>query len=769
MEPLIGVNSRRLSLQGTQSTTSKNKVPLQPASLEVISNLISSLSSISTPIQGSDISPPLSPRSLPGLYSRPSSQNDTHSKLRREVNCDSHEALDMRQMNQELPGNGLTSSKSIGSRPSASLDLVVPTLRQLSTPALPTLSIRPGSMIRFASYGSDIGETSIGNLSIEPKQESSIESKKTAFDGWGKKNRRKIYIGSVESALDKKKDSPRSPTENSSESLEQMDSTASTEEENMGREKSHKTRKTKGGNTLSIINPIRDSFLIDSSSRKSSYYGSNGLKSVRDSDNTSIKFKGNSEHPVHLDHLETLETLFKTKKANLERNNTTSTYVSSPSSDRSTRRSREWGKGSRDFTPHRKSQRSVSLNPSRTIRNSRAVSSESVVNDVRPKSVDTIQDAVQAYLRSPRLSQKIKHPQTGRLISFSEVGDSEGFAVFCCVGMGLTRYITAFYDELASTLKLRLITPDRPGVGESEPYSDGTSTPLSWPDDVYAICQALKINKFSILAHSAGAIYALATALRMPQHIRGRIHLLAPWIPPSQMCVIGGQVGLPPNNSLPTSQRILRALPTPILKAANSGFMSAASSSMTSSLPKQKRAKRKSTGREVSMPSSRGPTDKENSSDPIPLESIEMQTNGITVKERLYDYESRLTNAIWNLSIQGANPAVDLLVCLERRHTIGFRYVDITRAVVIHHGSKDNRVPVENVIWMGKTMKRCEVRVIQGEGHSLMTSASIMSGILTEIAQDWEDWTKVTNSTGVNRNERCRKALKEISSSGTYR
>ena len=101
--------------------------------------------------------------------------------------------------------------------------------------------------------------------------------------------------------------------------------------------------------------------------------------------------------------------------------------------------------------------------------------------DDRPNSADSIDDAVEAYLCSPRLSQKIRHPQTGRTISFSEVGDSEGFAVFCCVGMGLTRYITAFYDELALTLKLRLITPDRPGVGDSEPYNDGTATPLSWP------------------------------------------------------------------------------------------------------------------------------------------------------------------------------------------------------------------------------------------------------------------------------------------------
>jgi hypothetical protein len=116
--------------------------------------------------------------------------------------------------------------------------------------------------------------------------------------------------------------------------------------------------------------------------------------------------------------------------------------------------------------------------------------------DDRPTSADSIDDAVEAYLCSPRLSQKIRHPQTGRTISFSEVGDSEGFAVFCCVGMGLTRYITAFYDELALTLKLRLITPDRPGVGDSEPYNDGTATPLSWPG---TLCLVIYITITNLL------------------------------------------------------------------------------------------------------------------------------------------------------------------------------------------------------------------------------------------------------------------------------
>jgi pimeloyl-ACP methyl ester carboxylesterase len=428
--------------------------------------------------------------------------------------------------------------------------------------------------------------------------------------------------------------------------------------------------------------------------------------------------------------------------------------------------------------------------------------------DDRPTSADSIDNAVDAYLCSPRLSQKIRHPQTGRTISFSEVGDSEGFAVFCCVGMGLTRYITAFYDELALTLKLRLITPDRPGVGDSEPYNDGTATPLSWPgmsskrntphvliatDDVYAICQALKITKFSILAHSAGAIYALATALRMPQHIRGRIHLLAPWIPPSQMNVFGGQAALPPTNSLPTSQRILRALPTPILKAANSSFMSATSSSITSSLPKSpRRSKRKSTGRDTPALVGKSTMDKENhgrngsiypdpsergaleraAKDPTDPNSeaaiLAAAANSLADKERQMTYDTRLTHAIWDLATSGANPAVDLLVCLERRHTIGFRYVDITRAVVMHHGSKDTRVPVENVRWLGKTMRRCEVRVLEGEGHGLMASAAVMGGVLVEIAREWEDWMKVTGTTISGRND-GRRTLRERASVGAFR
>ncbi len=241
------------------------------------------------------------------------------------------------------------------------------------------------------------------------------------------------------------------------------------------------------------------------------------------------------------------------------------------------------------------------------------------------------------------------------------------------------------------------------------------------------------------------------------------------------MSLLGSQQESLPAGVVPYSQRILRSLPTPFLKAANSSFLSATSASITSSLPRSpRRAKRKSVGaagREASAPGGRetpGPTvscrrnsllftqfqDSDGDHSVVgaaakpagrkPEDAVLIAAaSTFAEKERQTTYDTRLTHAIWDLATTHANPAVDLLVCLERRQTIGFRYVDITRAVVIHHGSRDTRVPVENVKWLGKSMRRCEVRILEGEGHGLMASAGVMGGVLMEVAKEWEDWMRV--------------------------
>lgn len=373
---------------------------------------------------------------------------------------------------------------------------------------------------------------------------------------------------------------------------------------------------------------------------------------------------------------------------------------------------------------------------------------------------DSIEDAVVDFLRAPRLSRTIKNPTTGRTIAFSEVGDPEGAAVFVCVGMGLTRYVTAFYDELAATLRLRLITVDRPGVGGSDPYpSSNKSGPLGWPEDILAICQELGIAKFSLLAHSAGAIYALATALILPHLIKGKVHLLAPWVPPSQLEAISHPAAsAPPANPLPRSQRFLRVLPTPFLKAANTSFMTATSTSLkpasrrkgdssNTRTPPRRGAGAAQSPSTPSRPPSRGnrpdynrresmmlmdqymPSTTPLESFPIPSKGMEENdlvlsatavptdpsftyaSTGLNAAEhaetqRQSEYTSRLTQSTWDLATRDSNPATDLVVCLERNRDVGFRYTDVTREVVITHGADDKRVPIANVKWLAEQMNR---------------------------------------------------------------
>ncbi|TVY82393.1 hypothetical protein LSUE1_G001814 [Lachnellula suecica] len=875
-------HGRRKSLPGP-STPTQNRVHVQPASPEVISSLITSLSIISSPASQlfdnpvGSLSTPASPAPTTNTFGNLNSHNGSRSSGGSfGIDYGAYEQPSLRELVEEESLDELAASPPIirTAKPPSGFSPL--TAQRSPGDSSPLKTFLRGSS-RPSSKGSDRDDTSsIGNVTIEPGVAPIHElRRKSSSDSWGKKQARNqrglMYMSSKEKLREReqeRKKADRLPLPQF-ESDSFMAATAIGEEP----EESLPTKRhspangadsfpgSQGGIGGRFI-PTRDSSLrkpVTSKKRSSQRTSrqSSKQRTSEDTDNTTRETdeqrhdrrrersrrddrasasEAASKMMEPLDNLQmprpsnatTLASKQITEAAKVDQSiqvEDTEDGAPSPavaqrkirqSPDRSISQRRRSEKIEPVETPKRTGSRlkrlSAPLSPKNMDKDSHNRSSSTPFSrvgspepvkppqihvDDRPTSADSIDDGVEAYLCSPRLSQKIRHPQTGRTISFSEVGDSEGFAVFCCVGMGLTRYITAFYDELALTLKLRLITPDRPGVGDSEPYNDGTATPLSWPDDVYAICQALKITKFSILAHSAGAIYALATALRMPQHIRGRIHLLAPWIPPSQLSVFGGQSSSPPTNSIPTSQRILRALPTPILKAANSSFMSATSSSITSSLPKSpRRGKRKSTGRDTPASTGRntvtpGP-DKENygrnssiypdPSEPGALERaakdfddpnneaaiLAAAANTIADKERQMTYDTRLTHAIWDLATSGANPAVDLLVCLERRHTIGFRYVDITRAVVIHHGSKDTRVPVENVRWLGKTMKKCEVRVLEGEGHGLMASAAVMGGVLMEIAREWEDWMKITGTSTAGKLE-SRRMLRERASVGAFR
>lgn len=141
--------------------------------------------------------------------------------------------------------------------------------------------------------------------------------------------------------------------------------------------------------------------------------------------------------------------------------------------------------------------------------------------------------AIAQYLRSPRLTRLLtlrRLPHRGLTVSLADVGSPDGLPVLVFLGLGCVRYLVALYDEMAEALGLRLIAVDRWGMGRTGEVPQERRGLKEWAAVCEEVLDTLGIKRCGILAHSAGAPYALAFALRMNQRITSSIHLLAPWV-----------------------------------------------------------------------------------------------------------------------------------------------------------------------------------------------------------------------------------------------
>jgi pimeloyl-ACP methyl ester carboxylesterase len=105
----------------------------------------------------------------------------------------------------------------------------------------------------------------------------------------------------------------------------------------------------------------------------------------------------------------------------------------------------------------------------------------------------------------------------GAVVAFSEYGDPRGAPVFFCHGWPSSRTMAELTDEAARDLGLRIISPDRPGIRDSN--FDPDRTLLDWPPLLREFAAHLQIDKFKILAISGGAPYAYAAAWMLPERV----------------------------------------------------------------------------------------------------------------------------------------------------------------------------------------------------------------------------------------------------------
>ena len=105
-----------------------------------------------------------------------------------------------------------------------------------------------------------------------------------------------------------------------------------------------------------------------------------------------------------------------------------------------------------------------------------------------------------------------------RAIGLYEYGDPDGEPVFALHGTPSCGAGFDWTDLPARDRGLRILAPDRPGIGSSSrvrmPHVDGYATELG------ALADALGITRFSVLGYSGGGPYALAAAAGLGARIR---------------------------------------------------------------------------------------------------------------------------------------------------------------------------------------------------------------------------------------------------------
>jgi|SRR5712692_385838 len=275
----------------------------------------------------------------------------------------------------------------------------------------------------------------------------------------------------------------------------------------------------------------------------------------------------------------------------------------------------------------------------------------------------------------------------GRSLGYAEYGDPSGEPMLFFHGAPGSRLFWALADEVAGALRVRVIAPDRPGMGLSDPQLGRALG--DWPGDVAQLADQLGMGRFAVLGHSGGGPYACACARFIPERL-------------TSVAVIGGGPGP-------------QGAPTKDLKPATRVFAAAAHLFPPLArwlLAMMSRGGRENPNRILKSFEAMGAADVD----------LAVLTNG----------ESRkiFAAAVSESLRSGSSGVIRDFELLNRRW--GFSLGDITIRVHFWHGDQDRLVPIGIAQYMAHQIPKGELTICPGEGHfSLLVTQ--LDRVLREI------------------------------------
>jgi pimeloyl-ACP methyl ester carboxylesterase len=252
----------------------------------------------------------------------------------------------------------------------------------------------------------------------------------------------------------------------------------------------------------------------------------------------------------------------------------------------------------------------------------------------------------------------------GRQVSYADHGDPAGPTVLNCLGTPESRLVEPLQVRLAERLGFRLVAPDRPGFGQSDPKPGRTL--LDWPADAAGLLDALGVGTFSVVGGSGGGPYAVACGVALGDRVTA-VGLVAP-APPRDA---------PAHGFVPQEEAALRARGermAALLRDDPAGFYALVEPDL---------------------------------SDP------DREKLAATERAAL----ERATAMFREAFRQGADAYVeDHLIC-------GGPWSDLlprlTRPTRIWQGEDDNNVPAESTRWLAGRIPGAELTLLTGSGHDV--------------------------------------------------
>lgn len=268
----------------------------------------------------------------------------------------------------------------------------------------------------------------------------------------------------------------------------------------------------------------------------------------------------------------------------------------------------------------------------------------------------------------------------GRRLSYAEYGDPAGKPVLYFSGGTASGLIAQTIHSISAKAGVRIIAPNRPGIGLSDFKTDRTL--LDWPDDISELADVLQIERFAVMSESGGSPYVAACARELPDRLTAAaiVSGACPFDVPDVM------QGMSPQNH--SSAKLIRAFPVWLIRLI---FLPMALTARRN--PEKLRPQLLQLAKE--MP----------------------EEDQIVFSEP--EYLQAVLDAYCEAFQQGTRgPALDLKLCAG---AWGNWLPDISIEVQLWHGEKDASTPIAMARYMQQAIPKTRATFIPGEGHiSLM-------------------------------------------------